>query len=377
VRERLAELVDEGHVVVVVGAGGVGKTTTAAALGVAAARRGRRVLVLTVDPARRLASALGIGSFTGEIQQVRGPGITGDLWASMLDPEAAWRDVVTTHAPDPATRDALLANPLFRTITGRFVHAQNYAAIERLEALRRDERFDLVIVDTPPSVHAVDFLDAPGRMAEFFESRLLRWLTIPSRTRVMSAASKPFLVVADRLLGRRFLRDIADLFELLQQLHEGFAARARAVAGTLADPTTGYVLVTSPEPGPVEDAAGLVTALADRGLPGPVVVANRTVPYDASSARAVEAARRLRRGRAGQGSEVGSALGPDAPPDVDRLLDALLALHDSLHARGVAEDAALARLGLVPGPLRVPEQADAPTDLDGLARLAEELLGEA
>lgn len=372
-RERLATLVDEGHVVVVVGAGGVGKTTTAAALGVAAARRGRRVLVLTVDPARRLASALGIGSFTGEIQQVTGDGITGDLWASMLDPEAAWRDVVSTHAPDPATRDALLANPLFRTITGRFVHAQNYAAIERLEALRRDERFDLVIVDTPPSVHAVDFLDAPGRMAEFFESRLLRWLTIPSRTRVMSAASKPFLVVADRLLGRRFLRDIADLFELLQLLHEGFASRARAVAGTLADPATGYVLVTSPEPGPVEDAAGLVAALADRGLPGPVVVANRTVPYDASSARAVEAARRLRRGRA----EVRAVLGPDAPPDTDRLLDALLALHDELHVRGVAEDAALARLGLVQGPLRVPEQADAPTDLDGLALLAEVLLGEA
>jgi anion-transporting ArsA/GET3 family ATPase len=291
----------------------------------------------------------------------------------MLDPEAAWRDVVTAHAPDEATRDALLANPLFRTITGRFVHAQHYAAIERLESLRRDGRFDLVVVDTPPSVHAVDFLDAPGRMAEFFESRLLRWLTIPARTRVMAAASKPFLVVADRLLGRRFLRDIADLFELLQRLHEGFAERSRAVARTLADPETGYVLVTSPEPGPAADAAALVAALADRRLPGPVVVANRTEPYPASSAPAVEAARRLRRQRA----EVLGALGPGAPPAADRLLDALLALHDELDRRVTAEEAALASLGVPGGALRVPEQTHAPTDLDGLAHLAVVLLGEA
>ncbi len=369
-RRRLAELVEDGRVVVVVGSGGVGKTTTAAALGVAAARRGRRVLVLTVDPARRLASALGLGSLTGEIQRVAAPGLPGELWASMLDPEAAWRDVVTAHAPDPDTRDALLANPLFRTITGRFVHAQHYAAIERLEALRRDERFDLVVVDTPPSVHAVDFLDAPGRMAEFFESRLLRWLTIPARTRVMTAASRPFLVVADRLLGRRFLRDIADLFELLQRLNEGFAARSRAVAATLADPATGYVLVTSPEPGPAADAAALVDALASRGLPAPVVVANRTVPYDPDAASAVETARRLRRGRSG----AVAALGPDVP-DAGRLLDALLALHGELAARAEAEAAALDGLHVAGGVLRVPERADAPTDLAGLGALVDELLG--
>ena len=179
------------EVVVVCGPGGVGKTTMAASSALLAAQHvGGRVLVLTVDPARRLASALGLDALGNTEVQVDpallaagGSQPRGELWAAQLDTKESWDGLVRRHAPDAATRDAILANSLYENVTGTFVQSHDYIAMERLHELHASGRYDLIIVDTPPSRNAIDFLDAPERMAEFFSSRLLRWLTVPYRSR--------------------------------------------------------------------------------------------------------------------------------------------------------------------------------------------------
>ena len=231
-RAALAELLAAKEMVVVCGSGGTGKTTIAAALGAqAAATVGGRVLVLTVDPARRLATALGVGQLGNS--EVRVPddafsaaGVKprGEMWVAMLDTKAGWDELVRRHAPDAKLREQVLANPLYRNITSRFVHSHDYIAMERLQELHASGRYDLVIIDTPPSRNALDLLDAPGRMRDFFGSRLLRWLTVPYRSRLFTMASKPFYQVADRVLGSRFLQDIAEFFILFQAMEPGFVA---------------------------------------------------------------------------------------------------------------------------------------------------------
>lgn len=288
------------EMVLVCGSGGVGKTTTAAAMGLqAAVELGGRVLVLTVDPARRLADALGLGAGgvgNAEIQvdpehlPVRP---RGELWMAMLDTKASWDDLVVRHAPDAATRDAILANPLYRNITGRFVHSHEYIVMERLHELHASGRYDLVIVDTPPSRHALDILDAPARMKEFFGSRLLRWLTVPYRSRLFTAASKPFYQVADRILGSNFLRDIAEFFLLFQQMEAGFVRRASETEAMLADARTTFVVVTTLEAAPSTEARYLLGELSRRSLPLGAVVVNRTLPPSLRAAGARASASRM------------------------------------------------------------------------------------
>ena len=145
----------------------------------------------------------------------------GELWAAMLDTKQSWDDLVRRHAPDAATRDAILANPLYKNITGRFVQSHDYIAMERLYEIHASGTYDLIVVDTPPTRNAIDFLEAPERMADFFSSRLLRWLTVPARSRVLNMASKPFYSVADRILGSKFLEDIAEFFLLFQTMYDG------------------------------------------------------------------------------------------------------------------------------------------------------------
>ena len=215
----LEQLLAAKEVVITCGAGGVGKTTVAAALAtMAALHLGGRVLVLTIDPARRLADALGLARLGNEEHRLPdeafaeiGQKPRGELWAAMLDTKASWDDLIRRHAPDPRTRDAIIANPLYENITSQFVQSHDYIAMERLHELHSSGRYDLIVVDTPPTRNALDFLAAPDRMEQFFGGRLLRWLTAPMRNRVVGAASKPFLTVADRILGARFLQDIAEL----------------------------------------------------------------------------------------------------------------------------------------------------------------------
>ncbi len=311
------------EMVVVCGSGGTGKTSVSAALGVEAARQlGARVLVLTVDPARRLATALGLDATLGR----EGGGLpnrevrveldlparrrSGELWMAMLDTKAGWDELIRRHAPDARVRDQVLANPLYQNITGRFVHSHDYLAMERLHEVHASGRYDLVIVDTPPSRNALDLLDAPGRMKEFFGSRLLRWLTVPYRSRLFTAASKPFYQVADRVLGSRFLQDIAEFFVLFQTMEKGFVARAAQVERLLTDPRSSFVVVSTLEAAPTYEARYLASELQRRRMPLGAVVLNRTLPAELRDPAAADAARRLR-------------AAADDPSFVERLLHAL------------------------------------------------------
>lgn len=302
----LDALLASKEMLVVCGSGGTGKTTISAALGAIAARDlGARVLVLTVDPARRLATALGLGSSgLGNVEVEVDPGLlygddssgntTGRLWVAMLDTKAGWDELIRRHAPDPALRDQVLANPLYHNITGRFVHSHDYLAMERLHEVHASGRFDLVVVDTPPSRNALDLLDAPARMKEFFGSRLLRWLTVPYRSRLFTAASKPFYQVADRVLGSRFLQDIAEFFMLFQTMERGFVTRAEQVERLLVDPRTSFVVVSTLEAAPAYEAAYLARELQSRQMPLGAVVVNRTLPAHLRLPAAASSARQLR-----------------------------------------------------------------------------------
>jgi anion-transporting ArsA/GET3 family ATPase len=297
----LGELFAAKEMVVVCGSGGTGKTTVAAALGAqcAAAMPGK-VLVLTVDPARRLATALGIGSFGNAEVRVPSEAFTaagvaplGELWVAMLDTKAGWDELIRRHAPDAALRDAVMANSLYRNITSRFVNSHDYIAMEKLQELHASGKYDVIIIDTPPSRNALDLLDAPGRMREFFGGRLLRWLTVPARSRLFTIASKPFYQVADRVLGSRFLQDIAEFFVLFQSMESGFVSRAGEVERLLVDPLTSFVIVSTLEAAPASEARYLADELHRRQMPLGALVLNRVLPADIRRPAVVKAAKQL------------------------------------------------------------------------------------
>ncbi len=259
-------LIETAQLIIVTGPGGVGKTTLSAALAARAAQlHERRTLVVTVDPARRLADALGLDEFDDEAVLVPVGVGDGRFWARMVDMERSWDALVRDLAPDQETAEQLLANRLYRTLTQRFVQSHDYIALDQLVGLADDDRYDLVVIDTPPSVHALDVLDAPERMLDFFASRLLRWLTAPYRSRLVMTAAKPFLAVAERLLGGPFLAEIADFFWLFSALQPQFVVRATDVRDRLDDPDTRYVVVHTPEAGPAQQARELSAELAERG----------------------------------------------------------------------------------------------------------------
>jgi anion-transporting ArsA/GET3 family ATPase len=310
-RPGLDALLASKEMIVVCGSGGTGKTTVSAALGAVAAQRlGARVLVLTVDPARRLATALGLTALGNtevrvdpsllvdaearDLDGAAGHPVAGELWVAMLDTKAGWDELIRRHAPDAGLRDQVLANPLYQNITGRFVHSHDYLAMERLHEVHASGRYDLVVIDTPPSRNALDLLDAPARMKEFFGSRLLRWLTVPYRSRLFTAASKPFYQVADRVLGSRFLQDIAEFFILFQTMEKGFVARAGEVERLLVDPRTSFVVVSTLEAAPAYEAGYLARELQRRRMNLGAIVLNRTLSADLRHPAAATSARKLR-----------------------------------------------------------------------------------
>jgi anion-transporting ArsA/GET3 family ATPase len=275
----LTPLLASNDLVFVCGPGGVGKTTTSAALALRVAlTTDRRVLVVTVDPARRLADALGLRIQGNDPVGVRLPRRSaGRLDAAMLDTRAAWDALVMRHAPDKRVRERLLANPLYTTVTERFGLSHEYIAMERVHELRQAGTYDLIIVDTAPMANAVDVLDAPDRMIDFFGSRLVRWLTVPAGSRLTAAASRPFTTMAERLLGAGFLADIVDFFSLLSTMESGFARRATEVKEILHAADTTFVAVTTPEAGPLAQMIVLEGALRRRGLPLGALVVNRVL----------------------------------------------------------------------------------------------------
>ncbi|HEX3947095.1 MAG TPA: ArsA-related P-loop ATPase [Acidimicrobiales bacterium] len=296
------------EIVIACGPGGVGKTTTAAALAaMAACHHGGKVLVLTIDPARRLADALGLAGQEGTGAEGLGnrerripeevfgqAGVTprGELWAAMLDTKESWDALVRRHAPDAETREQILANPLYRNISGRFVQSHDYIAMERLYEIHNEGDYDLIVVDTPPSRNALDFLDAPQRMADFFSSRLLRWLIVPYRSRLVNMASKPFYQVADRILGTQFLADISEFFILFQSMYDGFVERAESVSRLLSDRRTTFMVVSTLEATPMREAEFFAGELVRRRLHLGAIVLNKVLPAyfrDGTAAKVAQA----------------------------------------------------------------------------------------
>jgi anion-transporting ArsA/GET3 family ATPase len=284
--KTVAQLLAAKDIVIACGPGGVGKTTTAAALAaMAAVEQGGRVLVLTVDPARRLADALGLKGIgndevriTDEVWAEAAVTPRGELWAAMLDTKQSWDDLIRTHAPDEATRQQILANPLYQNISGRFVQSHDYIAMERLYEIHSEGAYDLIVVDTPPTRNALDFLDAPQRMADFFSSRLLRWLIVPYRSRLVNVATRPFYQVADRILGTQFLADISEFFILFQSMYDGFVERAEAVTRLLSDRRTTFMVVSTLEPTPLREAEFFSAELQKRTLHLGAIVLNKVLP---------------------------------------------------------------------------------------------------
>jgi hypothetical protein len=210
-----------------------------------------------------LADTLGIvdGGLGGS--RVSADGAT--VQVVMLDAPRQWDALIHRYAPDRATAERIIASPLYRSITGRFVHGHDYIAMEMLYDAATSGDWDLIVIDTPPTRNAVDFLDAPSRMADFFSSRLLKWLMAPGGTSVTSVAAKAFSAVAQRILGGQFLADIADFFTALATLSSGFVDRGRAVASVLTAPSTTYLVVTTTEAFPVDEAAHFTREVTARG----------------------------------------------------------------------------------------------------------------
>ncbi len=323
----MEQLLAAKEIVVACGSGGVGKTTTAASVAaMAAARLGGRVLVLTVDPARRLADALGLEGF-GNIEKpvpaeaFADAGVTprGELWAAMLDTKQSWDNLVMHHAPDKDTARRILDNPLYQNVSGRFVQSHDYIAMERLFEIHTAGQYDLIVVDTPPTRNALDLLEAPKRMADFFSSRFLRLLIAPYRSRIINMASRPFYQVADRILGSQFLQDIAEFFILFQTMYAGFVQRAEAVDHLLHDKRTTFIVVSTLEAAPLHEAEFFVDALSDKRFHLGAVVLNKVLPsYLLDSAAAVIAERMAK-----EAPRLAAAIAPKAgfdPALVERVL---------------------------------------------------------
>ena len=274
----LRESFGDCRIIVTCGPGGIGKTTSAAALATAiATNEPISVLVLTVDPARRLADALGVPGIGNEPQEVELFG-AGTLSVAMLDPRASWDALIRRQAADEATAERILQNVLYQNITRRFVQSHDYIAMERLHELVGRGQWDLIVVDTPPTRNALDFLDAPTRMADFFSSRFLKWIIAPTRSSVTSLAAKPLTYMADKILGNQFLTDITEFFLLLSSLYDGFVERAREVESLLAEESTKFLIVSTPEPIPMREASFFNEELQKRSLRIGGWLVNRMLP---------------------------------------------------------------------------------------------------
>ena len=276
----LAAIVADVEVIVTAGSGGVGKTTSSAALALAAARAGRRVVVVTIDPAKRLADALGlgIGGLGDAPSRIDGPW-PGELWAAMLDTRATFDALIRREAPaDQAER--IIANRFYLNIADSLSGTQEYMAAEKLHELHGDGRFDLVVIDTPPSRNALDFIEAPHTLTRFLDHRLYKLLIAPTRRvgRALGAATSAFVRSVSSVAGGAVVEEAIEFFRAFDGLEDGFRRRAKEVSALLRDERTAVVLVTSPRREAIDEAAWFARALRDSGLGVDGVVVNRMQP---------------------------------------------------------------------------------------------------
>ncbi len=356
------------RIVVVCGSGGVGKTTAAAALALHAARSGRRVLVCTIDPSRRLATSLGLNQLSGRPREIDlshlpfPPARAGALWAMVLDVKSTFDALVARYTPDAAARARILGNRFYRHVSAALAGSHEYMAMEKLLELSGDERWDLVVLDTPPTRHALDFLEAPDRLMDFLDTSVLRWflrpyfvagrLTLKVATRTGAIA----LRMADRFLGLQFLQDLSEFFLAFESMYDGFKERASRVHALLREASSGFVMVAGPSPPALEESLYFHRRLTEKGMPFVVFVVNRVHTDPAREVRS------RRRGRA--------AVAPDLAA---RLAETLL--EQQVLAR--VERRAVARLEVDTRerPILVPELEQDVHDLRGLAEFGALVLG--
>ncbi|MEQ3552152.1 ArsA family ATPase [Pseudonocardia nematodicida] len=352
------------RVIVCCGSGGVGKTTTSAALALRAAERGRQVVVLTIDPARRLAQALGVDELSNDPAPVTAA--RGELAAMMLDMRRTFDEMVHGHAP-PEKAQKIIENPFYQTISTSFSGTQEYMAMEKLGQLVAAGTWDLVVVDTPPSRSALDFLDAPQRMSRFLDGRMIKLLTSPARAggrglrRIVEAGFGLFAKAVGSIIGGQMLQDASAFVQAFDTLFGGFAERAEKTYALLRSPGTAFVVVAAPEPDALREAAYFTDRLSSEGMPLAGLVLNRTHPVLApvSAARARAAAEQV----GGPGSQIAAAV---------------LRLHADRVESHEREEHLLTRFSAAhPGVpvVRVPALAGDIADLDGLRKVGA-LLGE-
>jgi anion-transporting ArsA/GET3 family ATPase len=274
----LAAVIEQRHVIVCTGAGGVGKTTTAAALGIEAARRGRRTIVLTIDPARRLAQSLGLSQLDTSPRPVHD--VEG-LDAMMLDMKRTFDEVVERHASSRARAQRILDNRFYQQMSASLAGTQEYMAMEKLYDLHETGRYDCIVIDTPPTRNALDFLDAPKRLTDFLEGRFLKMFLSPGlaagrfATRAVGLGTGMFMRAASRITGASVLEDLADFFQSFEGMYEGFKDRAQSVYGLLQHSASAFVVVSSPEPPALREAGYFLKRLSRDGMPTAGVVVNR------------------------------------------------------------------------------------------------------
>ncbi len=377
------------RIIVCCGSGGVGKTTTAAALGLRAAERGRHVVVLTVDPARRLAQSMGLSSLDNTPRPVPLPDATpgGTLDAMMLDMKRTFDEIVEGHA-DPDRAEQILANPFYQSLSSSFAGTQEYMAMEKLGQLRRTEQWDLIVVDTPPSRSALDFLDAPQRLSRFLDGRLIKLLTAPTRAggraymKVVNASFGMFTSIVTKIIGAQVLRDVQTFVAAFDTMFGGFRERAEDTYRLLQTPGTAFLVVATPEPDALREASYFVERLSEDRMPLAGLILNRVHRSPAtrlSAARSTAAAEALLPVGGPADNAHSSANGGSAPlAGVTRYPLAVAALR--LHAERMQVIAAERRLSqrftaahpAVPV-ARVIAQPEDVHDLDGLRVIGESL----
>jgi anion-transporting ArsA/GET3 family ATPase len=378
-RQALDRAIAAARVVMCVGPGGVGKTSTSAALALHAAATGRRVIVLTIDPARRLANALGLPEIGNEERVISKlafeaaglPVPKGRLTAMMLDIKRTWDETVLRHHPDPERREQLLNNRFYQTLSTALAGSQEYMAMEKLHELsaRRHDPLDLIILDTPPSTNALDFLEAPSKMIDALDNDATRWLLEPYTARgrvtarLFDAGSSLVIRTLGRFTGVEVLQELAELLSCFQGMFEGFRQRARSVRTTLADERTIFLVISAPRPGPLAEARAFRDRLAADHFRVGALILNRAHvdPFGASPPVSID---RIR--------EVISAKGGETS-----LADRLSSAADLAHRLAKAEASAAAALGRevhLPVVL-VPELDRDVHDLKGLEDLRRGLFG--
>ena len=386
------ELVRSRRILVCVGTGGVGKTTLAASFALQGARLGRRAAVLTIDPARRLADALGVqelGNLPTELPRARlaavGVPATGSLAALMLDMKRTFDDLVERFADSGAARERILGNRIYQHVSDALAGSAEYAAMEKVFELSEREDLDLIVVDTPPAQHALDFLDAPRRLLEFLDSRLVQMLLHPAfaagrfGVRLFQRSTERVLRVIERISGVAFLEDISEFLLAFEGMSEGFRERARRVESRLTGPDAGFVLAAGPSRESIRHALALLGRLDSAGVPLAGVVVNRVHlwPGGGPTPNYVDEPERQAEARAA----LSAALRRLEPgEEAAAAASAALAAADGYAAWVRADHQAsaelVARVGLRGGfARRVPELVGDVHDLEGLARVADWLFG--